>query len=300
MVIEFVEPLGLFAHLACLWEATARKPGNVHRFADFEDSTYLDFVASAAAIAPVFDPNASPPTRPSYKGGTGWIIKAAIERSRSVTNTNTNLGIVLLLAPLALARNKDGLRPGILRLLELMDVSDAQRVYQAIRLARPSGLGQANEQDVAGEPDRTLPEVMALAADRDLIARQYANGFREVFDGGVLSLQRGLKDIGTLEDAIIACHLHLLAKHPDSLIARKCGLPVAEEASRRAADVLAGGWPHAAAGRAALAEFDAWLRADGHRRNPGTTADLVAASLFVALREGIITLPPQYPWSAPR
>ena len=67
-----------------------------------------------------------------------------------------------------------------------------------------------------------------------------------------------------------------------------------------AAAVLAAGWPHTDAGRVAIAEFDHWLRADGHRRNPGTTADLVAACLFVALREGIITLPPQVPWSAPR
>src|SRR5207248_2704952 len=126
------------------------------------------------------------------------------------------------------------------------------------------------------------------------------NGFQELFHDGMPALQRGLCEIGTLEGAIIACQLHLMRLHPDSLIARKCGKELADEASQRAAAVLAAGWPHSDAGRVALAEFDHWLRADGHRRNPGTTADLVAACLFVALREGIITLPPQVPWSAPR
>jgi triphosphoribosyl-dephospho-CoA synthase len=130
-----------------------------------------------------------------------------------------------------------------------------------------------------------------------LIARQYANGFQEVFNDGVPSLQRGLKDLRCFEDAIICCHLTVLAKHADSLIARKCGPDVAKEASRRAAMVLEAGWPSTETGRDARAEFDSWLRADGHRRNPGTTADLVTASLFVALREGIITLPLQVSWS---
>jgi triphosphoribosyl-dephospho-CoA synthase len=94
-----------------------------------------------------------------------------------------------------------------------------------------------------------------------------------------------------MESAIIHCHLHLLAGHPDTLIARKRGRAEAEEASRRAADVLAGGWPARAEGRAALAALDQWLRTDGHARNPGTTADLVTACLFVALRDGLIQLP---------
>jgi triphosphoribosyl-dephospho-CoA synthase len=91
--------------------------------------------------------------------------------------------------------------------------------------------------------------------------------------------------------------LHLLANHPDSLIARKLGRAVAEEAARRARTVLGAGWPHEPAARTALADLDDWLRADDHRRNPGTTADLVTACLFVALREGIMTVPSLRPWS---
>jgi triphosphoribosyl-dephospho-CoA synthase len=100
-----------------------------------------------------------------------------------------------------------------------------------------------------------------------------------------------------MEGAIVHCHLTLLAAHPDSLILRKQGPQEAAEASRRARAVLQSGWPHAPGGRSALADFDAWLRAVGHRRNPGTTADLLTACLFAALRQGIITLPLAIPWA---
>jgi triphosphoribosyl-dephospho-CoA synthase len=288
------ETLGLFAQLACLWEASARKPGNVHRFQDFADVTYLDFVASAAAIAPVFSAVADHERAP----GVGEIVLAGVRATRKVANTNTNLGILLLLAPLAKAPTGIGLPAGVLQVLEALTVADADSVYQAIRLAAPAGLGRVEDQDVSQPPTQTLRQVMALAADRDLVARQYANGFEEVFQLGVPALERGLEETGGLEDAIIVCHLDLLVQYPDSLIARKCGLALAQEASRRAALVIGAGGPRTSTGRRACAEFDRWLRGDGHRRNPGTTADLVAACLFVALRQGIMQLPLEVPWSA--
>jgi triphosphoribosyl-dephospho-CoA synthase len=281
---------GLCAQLACAWEATARKPGNVHRYCDFADTGYLDFLMSAAAVAPVLDTAGQRPV--------GQTVLLAVQATRGVVASNTNLGIILLLAPLAAVPAAEELRAGVARVLDAADVADARAVYEAIRLAAPGGLGRAAEQDVRDEPTQPLRQVMRLAADRDLIARQYANGFREVFDDGVPALLRGLEESGCLEEAIILCHLRLLANYPDSLIARKCGPTVAEEAGRRAKRVLDHGWPRQQAGRAALAEFDAWLRADGHRRNPGTTADLVAACLFVALREGTIALPLSVPWLA--
>jgi triphosphoribosyl-dephospho-CoA synthase len=139
---------------------------------------------------------------------------------------------------------------------------------------------------------------MALAADRDLVARQYADGYAEVFDEGLPALLSALGGTGSLEGAIIAAQLHLMARHPDTLIARKCGLTVAEEAARRARQVVDGGWPTSGEGWTRLEELDAWLRADGHARNPGTTADLVTACLFAALRQGQITLPLAHPWPA--
>ena len=276
--------LALFAQTACTWEATARKAGNVHPGASFDNLTYQDFLNSAQAIAPVM---ALAPQRP-----LGETIRDAVRATRAVVATNTNLGIVLLLAPLAKTAN---LRTDLERILSGTTVEDTRRVYEAIRLAQPGGMGKVQEQDVAGEPTQTLREVMGLAADRDLIARQYANGFREVFEDGVPALLAGYEEFGTVEAAIIACQLHWLAHFPDSLIVRKRGLADAEEVMRRAQGVVTLGL-QTAAGRMAYAELDGWLRGEGHSRNPGTTADLVTACLFVALREYRMEVSAPFPW----
>jgi triphosphoribosyl-dephospho-CoA synthase len=281
--------IGLLAQLACIWEATARKPGNVHRFRDFDDTTYLDFLLSAAVIAPFLDG--------VRQTGVGATVLSAVQAQRRLVPNNTNLGILLLLSPLAAVPDEEDLETGLVRLLDALNVADSQAVFQAIRLARPGGLGRAPEQDVHQEPTLPLRQIMALAADRDLIARQYADGFRAVFADGLPALERGLAETASLEGSIIWCHLALLARHPDSLIARKRGRAEAEEAARRAEAVLQAGWPHTPAGQQALADLDVWLRAEGNARNPGTTADLVTACLFAALRRGIIPLPLQVPWS---
>src|SRR5262245_52466981 len=117
------EPLDLFAQAACLWEATARKPGNVHRFADFADLAYLDFALSAAAIGPALR---AAPHRP-----VGELVREAVARTRAVVRTNTNLGIVLLLAPLARADRQPDLPAGLARVLEELTVRDAELVYEA-------------------------------------------------------------------------------------------------------------------------------------------------------------------------
>ncbi len=276
-------PIDLCAQAACLLEVTARKPGNVHRLRDFDDATLLDFLLSAAAIGP--EMGAAPRRR------VGETVVAAVQATRRVTRGNTNLGMILLLAPLAAVPPDADLRTGLNGILDRLDTEDSRLVYRAIRHAAPGGLGQAPEQDVCDAPSLPLREVMALAADRDLVARQYADGFRAVFDEGVPVLRDVLGRTPWLETAVIACHLHLMAAHPDTLIARKRGQAEADESARRARRVLDAGWPDAPGADAALADLDAWLRAEGRGRNPGTTADLVTACLFVALRERIIQLP---------
>ena len=263
--------IGECAHLACTLEATASKPGNVTRFRDFDDLTYLDFLLSAAAIAPIIDRTS--------EIGVGPAVLQSIAATRRLVKTNTNLGIVLLLTPLAAVPANRCLRDGIDDALDSLTIDDSRAVYQAIRTANPSGMGESPEQDLRDEPTLPLRRVMSMAAEHDLIARQYANGFREVFEIGVPALAGPF-----LELAIVQCHLRLLSSCVDTHIARRCGPDTAAEASRRAGEALA-------RGPSALADFDAWLRADGHRRNPGSTADLVAASLYVALREGMIPIP---------
>lgn len=282
--------IGTCAQLACIWEATARKPGNVHRFRDFADVTYLDFLTSAAAMAPILDR--------AVTRRVGETVLDGVRATRRVVTSNTNLGILLLLVPLAAVPDGKDIRLGIDNVLSHLDVADARAVYEAIRLASPGGLGRVSEQDVADEPTQSLREVMALAAGRDLVARQYANGFCDVFETGVPALDHGLRETGCFESAIIFCHLSLLADMGDSLIARKRGQAEADMARARARRLLEARWPHTASSQEMLAAFDAWLRAEGHSRNPGATADLVTASLFVALREDRITLPPILSWTA--
>src|SRR5437868_13826738 len=140
--------IGLCAQLACVLEVTARKPGNVHRFADFDDLTHLDFLLSAAAVAPVMDE--APRRR------VGETVLAAIRATRRVTAANTNLGIVLLLAPLASVPLGEDLLMGVRQVLRGLTLDDSRDVFAAIRLANPGGLGRSPEQDVADEPTQPL------------------------------------------------------------------------------------------------------------------------------------------------
>lgn len=282
--------LGLLAQTACIWEATARKPGNVHRFADFDDLAYGDFLLSAAAVAPVLDQAVGRPV--------GRTILEAIRATRRVVATNTNLGIVLLLAPLAAVPADRTIRAGLPDVLAATTIDDARDVYAAIRLASPGGLGDAREQDVRDEPTATLRDVMALAADRDRVAAQYANDYYDVLELLAPGIAMALDRWGGLELAIVAAFLAELAESADSLIVRKRGSAAAEKVSRKARRVFEAGWPEEPVGWAEFHAFDTWLREPGAGRNPGTTADLVAASLFLLLREGTITLPSPHPWSA--
>jgi triphosphoribosyl-dephospho-CoA synthase len=277
--------LGQLAGLACLWEVSASKPGNVHRTADFEDLTFVDFAASAVAIAPAFDAAA--------RGARlGQIVVAAVRATRDAVGTNTNLGAVLLMAPLAMADGAS--RTGVSEVLSGLDADDARLVYEAIRLATPGGLGRVDEADVSGPPPDDLIYAMRLAADRDLVARQYAHDFAELFDVVLPALGDGIARDWPLDQTIVRAQLRLMADFPDSLIARKCGPAVARQSAVMAAAALAAGNPGDEQYERALADFDFWLRCDGHRRNPGTTADLVCAGLFAALRTGIIELPVKF------
>src|SRR5437016_13999209 len=134
-------PIGLCAQLACIWEATARKPGNVHRFRDFEGTTYLDFIQSAVAIAPILET--------ASEQRLGETILQCVRATQAITRTNTNLGIILLLTPLATVPPDENLRTGLKRVLGNLDVTDSRAVYEAIRLAKPGGLGRVAEQDVS-------------------------------------------------------------------------------------------------------------------------------------------------------
>ncbi|GIW90931.1 MAG: triphosphoribosyl-dephospho-CoA synthase [Pirellulaceae bacterium] len=269
--------------LACLLEVTVPKPGNVHRAADFEELTFLDFVVSAVITGQALSQAGT--------AGVGKAIRDAVYRTHAWVGRNTNLGIVLLLGPLAAVPDGEPLHAGIGKVLQGLTPRDAHYVYEAIRAAGSRSLGRAAQWDVYDQAPDNLLDAMRLVAGDDLIARQYVTDFAVIFQHGVPWLLEGLGHGWTLSQAIIHTHLRLLAAHPDSLILRKCGRPVAEEVSQRASRVLESGLPGDESYERELAELDFYLRCDGQRRNPGTTADLIAATLFVLLRENQLAGP---------
>jgi triphosphoribosyl-dephospho-CoA synthase len=274
------------ATLACRLEAGAQKPGNVFPRRPVRGVAYEDFLASADAVGPVLGGAGERPV-----GGT---VLRAVEATRAVVRTNTNLGTVLLLAPLARAARRaqpggttggrqTALRTALREVLAALDVEDARLAYRAIRLAEPGGLGRRPEQDVAAEPDVTLLEAMRLAAERDSVAREYVTDFETTFGTGLPLLREPLVAGLPLPAAAVELYLELLRRLPDSLVERKFGRDAATEVSERAGAALEAGARGSEARARAVGELDAWLRDESRGWNPGTTADLVAGVLFVWL-----------------
>ena len=256
---------------------SAAKPGNITPARDFSDATYPDMVRSALALGSVFT------LRRARRRRVGELIADGVGATARVAATNTNLGIVLLFAPLVRAEASrqadEELRSATVRTLARLDVDDACAAFAAIARADPGGLGEAPDHDVRSPARVSLRDAMAAAAHRDSIASEYATGYAIVFDTGLPLLDAALRDgLSTLE-AIVSVYVGLLASHPDTLIARKAGAAAAQAVSAAARDVRDGA--------TSLADFDAWLRGEDNRLNPGTTADLVAGVLLAALLSGM-------------
>ncbi|MEM7398716.1 MAG: triphosphoribosyl-dephospho-CoA synthase [Pseudomonadota bacterium] len=261
-------------HESCLAELEALKPGNVHRYADGHGMEVADFEKSAAAAAPAI-------------GATGLSvgerIEAGVRATRAVVDHNTNLGILLLAAPLAqaaLVASGADLRPALQRVLASLTVEDARAAYRAIRLAEPGGLGSTREHDIAADPDITLLKAMQAAQTRDRIAWNYANGFVDIFDLGLKWQAGGTARWRDIPWVTTYVYLGFLAHIPDTLIERKFGTHTANEVLDEARPIEASfsqsHFPTEMAGP--LASFDASLKERG--LNPGTSADLTVATLF--------------------
>ena len=261
---------------ACLAELDALKPGNVHRLAAGHNMTVDDFVASAEAAAPIMGETGL---------AVGQRIRLAVEATRKAVGQNTNLGIVLLAAPLANATLTlvDGdLESRLRRTLQGLTLDDARETYRAIRETKPGGLGEASEHDVATEPKVTLLQAMRAAETRDRIAWNYAHGFADIFTLGLKWLAHARERWAEPSWAVTRVYLGFLAHLPDTLIERKFGTHTAtlvrEEAGPIEASLTACQSPGAMT--APLAAFDRALKQRG--LNPGTSADLTVATLFAA------------------
>ena len=275
------DKIGLAAEMACLLEVCAEKPGNVTRRKDFNDACFEDFVISAAAIGPAF--------RSTADATVGDIILRAVRATRRLVGGNTNLGIVLLLAPLAKAAgldHSDELRLAVSSVLRNLTVDDARLAYEAIRLASPAGMETVQQYDVQEtDVNITLREAMGQARDRDALAREYVTDFEITFEVGLTAFQWILEQGAGISEAVVQTFLSILAQVPDTLIARKKGIEAAREVSGRAGQVLKRGGIFSEKGQAEIKRLDLALRDKGHTLNPGTTADLTAAVLFVYLVE---------------
>ncbi len=282
MALATTDTVAVSAQLACLFEVSAEKPGNVTPTRSFEDMYYEDFLRSAVAIGPEMARAA--------ERGVGETILASVVATRRWTKTNTNLGIVLLFAPLARAAlQADGkLRSALKKVLRGLTLADAEAAYAAIRLAEPGGFDESVEHDIRHQPTVTLREAMATAIHRDNVAAEYLSDYAITFERGLPSLERSMERGAPLSQAVVQTYLELLAAVPDTLIGRKHGQKVAQAVSEDAAQVLSLGGTFSQRGCRAVAEFDERLRKERGGLNPGTTADLVATTLFVALLKGIL------------
>jgi triphosphoribosyl-dephospho-CoA synthase len=254
--------------VACELEVSAPKLGNVHPNASFSDCDDVTFMRAAAQISPVLGSL-------DRSLALGDRVLRSVERTRLVTEANVNLGIILLVAPLAMADD----RQGVASVIRALSPADGSKVFQAIRLASPGGMKREEvppDQDVLAVQDAPidLVDAMAQAADRDRIALQYASNFDDFFDHVLPIVASHLTQSLPVQDAIVNAQLDLMSREVDSLILRKCGPEIAEEARARAEACLTNDSVEQ------RQQFDAWLRADGNRRNPGTTADLLAASIY--------------------
>lgn len=259
---------------ACQGELKALKPGNVHVHAAGHDMDVVQFERAAEAAAPHI----------AQKGArVGRRIRAAVEASFAAAGCNTNLGIVLLCAPLAYAAGElvegDTLDRRLAAVLASLDRNDAEDAFAAIRHADPAGLGEADEGDVRASAEITLREAMAVAAGRDRIALAYVSDFADLFEFALPLLKQARKSAVTPELAVTTLHMKFMAHYPDTHIARKYGDSAAEqvrEEAKRLLRLCQPVTPERALGE--LTRFDAALKARG--LNPGTTADFVVATLF--------------------
>lgn len=306
-----IKDIARAAQLASVLEVSGYpKPGNVHRTADLEEATFEQFMASSVAIGPVFLEVAERGFK-ARKGeiklsdiGVGKAIKSAIEDTmRWQKNENTNLGVVILLMPLTAAAGatlaREGkidmknLRKNLSEILKSTTYEDALNVYDAILIAEPGGLGDLAELDVKNEKSRkrireeqiSLYEIMKTSSEWDGISKEWVTDMRITFEFGYPLIKRLYEKTKNMNTVTVQTFLEILSKYPDTFVQRIHGKKIAKKISEKAKTIVEGGGMLTRTGGALVAKFDEELRKKGI--NPGTTADIVASSLMLAILDGL-------------
>jgi len=308
---ETAEHVSRCLELAILLEVSAYpKPGNVHRTADFPETRYEHFLASAVAVAPHFKYAAEMGIQVTTGKigpadvGIGTIIKEAVKSvSLWQRGGNTLLGSIVLLSPVAVAAGMvlakerfsvAKLRGNVKVVVESSTPMDAIDVYDAILIAKPSGLGRAPKLDVTDPASKqkildnqvTLFEVFKIASEYDSIAAEWVNNYPISFDLGYPYFTHQLEETKDVNTATVHTFLKILSEVPDTFIARKVGSAKAKLVSAEARQVLEKGGLTTRSGRNLLWEFDKKLRDPAHKLSPGTTADITGAVLAISILNG--------------
>ena len=267
---------------ACECDVQAFKPGNVSVYNDGHDMTVEDFIQSA-------DVSAASITNPEYS--LGEKIFYAVKATREAVGCNTNLGILLLCAPLFEAAYQQqagqSLRDSLRQVLENTTVEDADWVFKAITLAAPGGLGESKEQDVADMPVVSLTQAMEIASARDRIAMQYTTNYKDIFEFSILRYNTAFVKFEDQVWAAVSVYTGLLSKYPDSHIERKYGNKHSGWVLKQIITVddalLNTNKPEQLVPM--LHDVDRKFKAKGI--NPGTTADLTVATVLIILMEAL-------------
>jgi triphosphoribosyl-dephospho-CoA synthase len=268
---------------ACEVELQAFKPGNVSVYADGHDMTVADFRISAEV-------SAAPLCNPDYS--LGEKIFYAVKATREAVACNTNLGIILLCAPLIQAisylRSELTLRQALRQVLTTTTLEDADWVFKAITLASPGGLGSSEVQDVTEKPTVTLTEAMRLASARDRIALQYITDYQDIFDFAVLIYYDSMSKWGNKGWSALSVYSELLSRFPDSHIERKYGDQysgmVASKMSHLSNELSKNENPEQVL--PLLYSMDQELKSRGV--NPGTMADMTVATVLTVFLEDLL------------
>lgn len=269
---------------ACLAELEALKPGNVHIFADGHGMQVHDFIQSAEVSAPALCDDQAFGMR-----SLGQRILDALQATYDKVGCNTNLGIVLLAAPVVHALStypQLPLKNGLQHVLQQTTMADAACVYEGIRLVNPAGMGQREEHDVSQAPQIDLLEAMRLASTHDMVARQYVDGYETIFSQALPLYRELMARWERPAWALTAVYLYWLATFPDSHIVRKYGVKTAAAVQQVAQThykaLLALENP-----KHYLPQLLAWDQALKQQKlNPGTSADLTVITALCASLTG--------------
>ncbi len=258
-----------------LGELEALKPGNVSLYADGHDMTVRDFQKSAEVSVPLLCKQTS---------GLGQRVLDSVRATQLAVGCNTNLGMLLLFAPIIMAgetefHNAGDLRQNLESTLRSSTQNDANQIFEAISLANPGGLGDVESQDVNQKPTCSLMTAMQLAKERDSIALQYTNNFAEIFDIGLTSIKDFEKRWNSVKWSTVSCYLNFMSTMSDSHVERKYGREVADKIKIKSGAIIKEFNKNPEKSIGLLQDFDKELKIKNY--NPGTSADLTAASLLV-------------------